>query len=209
MAFVQMDWPDDADVSAEATAWRQFADKFKIGSSPIQLIFWDFGLDKVQARVTGFDSQQTDSLIEQLSRQLPHPDYTGEWLTDFRTAQAIAAVQKKPVFIFFTSMDSSEYCQAFESEIIKTDEFTAYSRKYLVLVKVDFPQHSQLSDALKDQNRRLADLYGIRGYPTIILLNSDGHRIGDAKYQKGGPVPFLTELGSVVKMDKQRRTPTP
>ena len=52
----------------------------------------------------------------------------------------------------------------------------------------------------------MATRYGVRGYPTVILLNDGGQVIGNAKYQKGGPQPFLREVDDLRKKDYERRT---
>ena len=227
LAFVQMLWPDDSDQSPDAVAFRDFATRFKIGPAAIQLVFWDFGYDKVMAKITAWDNLDTDPMIETFTRVLPHADYGGAWLSDFRTGLSISSQQKKPLLVLFS--DSGEYTQSFWTEIVKTEEFKDYSRKNLVLVKLDYPTTpappppgsvpppaaappatqpaDDKSKAATDEKNRLADLYGIRGFPTIILLNSEGQNIGQAKYQKGGPVPFISELDQVIKNDKQRRTP--
>jgi len=60
--------------------------------------------------------------------------------------------------------------------------------------------------ALREQNKMLAETYGIQGYPTVIVLNSIGQKIIQAKYMKGGPATFLAELDKARKKDKDRRT---
>jgi thioredoxin-related protein len=106
-------------------------------------------------------------------------------------------------------MDSSEYCQKFDQEIFKTDEFIKYAKKNIVLLRVDFPKDEKKlaaqSEALREQNKQLADQFAIRGYPTVVILNFMGQRIGDAKYMKGGPEFFLKQLDQVVRNDKFSR----
>jgi len=60
--------------------------------------------------------------------------------------------------------------------------------------------------ALKEQNRMLAEMYNIRGYPTVIVLNPLGQKIIDAKYMKGGPTVFIYEMDKARKKDRDRRT---
>jgi thioredoxin-related protein len=60
--------------------------------------------------------------------------------------------------------------------------------------------------ALREQNKVLAETYGIQGYPTVIVLNSLGQKIIQAKYMKGGAQTFLAELDKARKKDKDRRT---
>jgi hypothetical protein len=34
----------------------------------------------------------------------------------------------------------------------------------------------------------------VEGYPTIIVLNSEGKKVGELGYQTGGPKPFIAQL---------------
>ena len=45
-------------------------------------------------------------------------------------------------------------------------------------------------------DRMLADLYNIRGFPMVVVVNPLGQKLVDSKYMKGGPKAFLGELGS-------------
>ena len=63
---------------------------------------------------------------------------------------------------------------------------------------IDFPRQTQLPDMLKAQNDQLAQAYGVTGFPTVIILSSDGQRIGDSLgYMKAGVKPFLARLGEL------------
>jgi len=61
-------------------------------------------------------------------------------------------------------------------------------------VKLDFPRGIAQSDALKAQNDRLAGKYQIQGYPTVIVLDSQGKQVGQLGYQEGCPGPFIDAL---------------
>ena len=69
--------------------------------------------------------------------------------------------------------------------------------KNLILVKLDFPRRTPQSGQLKAQNTQLAEQYEVGGFPTIIVLNSAGEKIGRLGYMEGGPDGFLKELKSL------------
>ena len=50
------------------------------------------------------------------------------------------------------------------------------------------------SSELKRANEGLQEKYKIEGYPTIIVLNGDGKKVGELGYQPGGPKAFIAEL---------------
>jgi thioredoxin-related protein len=151
----------------------------------------------------------TDPLIERLDKAVENPDYDGKWLDDFRQAKFISNRLRRPLFLYFTQSDGNEYAERFEQEIFQTDAFRQYARKNLVLLKLDYPKTEEKQkaqpEALRQQNKELADQYAIRGYPMVILLNFMGQRIGESKYMKGGPDYFIKELDQVVKSDRFSR----
>jgi protein disulfide-isomerase len=82
-------------------------------------------------------------------------------------------------------------------EILSTDEFKEYAGKKLILVELDFPRGKPQSNDVKEQNAKLADRFKIEGYPTVIVLNSSGKKIGELGYQEGGPSPFVEALSKM------------
>jgi len=122
-----------------------------------------------------------------------------EWLTDLPKAQAKAREEKKMVMMDFTGSDWCGWCIKLDKEVFSTAEFAEYAKKNLVLVEVDFPNKKKQSAELKKANNELQKKYKIGGYPTIIVLNSEGKQIGELGYMKGGPKAFTAELEKLKK----------
>ncbi|MBK8478149.1 MAG: hypothetical protein IPL39_18140 [Opitutaceae bacterium] len=61
-------------------------------------------------------------------------------------------------------------------------------------MKLDFPQNIPQSEQLKAQNAQLAQRFGIKGYPTVIVRDSSGKSIGRTGYKQGGPTPYIAQL---------------
>ena len=120
----------------------------------------------------------------------------GQWSTDARAALAFAKTEDKKVLLFFTGSDWCGWCKRLDREILSTPQFASYATENLVLVKLDFPRTLPQSDRVKAQNRGLAEKYRITGYPTIIVLNSEGKQVGELGYMEGGPAGFLKQLKS-------------
>lgn len=116
------------------------------------------------------------------------------WTTNYADALKEAKEKNRHVFVFFTGSDWCGWCQRLKGEILSTPEFQTYARENLVLVEIDFPRGKTLPAEVVAQNARLQDQFSIKGYPTVIVLNSRGKPIGDMGYQEGGPGPFLKEL---------------
>ncbi|MEP6663377.1 MAG: thioredoxin family protein [Verrucomicrobiota bacterium] len=121
------------------------------------------------------------------------------WMTDVPKAQAAAKAEKKLVLLDFTGSDWCIWCKRLNQEIFSTPEFAEYAKKNLVLVEVDFPHNKPQNAELKKANDKLQKQYRIEGYPTVIVLNGDGKKVGELGYMKGGPKPFIAALEKLTK----------
>jgi len=124
-----------------------------------------------------------------------------EWMTDLPKAQAKAKEEKKMVMLDFTGSDWCGWCIKLHKEVFSTPAFAEYAKQNLLLVEVDFPQKKKLSAEQKKANDALQKKYKIEGYPTIIVLNAEGNKIGELGYMPGGPKAFLAELDKVRKSE--------
>lgn len=122
-----------------------------------------------------------------------------QWQTDAPKAQAKAKAEKKLVMLDFTGSDWCGWCIKLNKEVFSQPAFVEYANKNLVAVEVDFPSKKALSAAQKQANAALARKYNVEGYPTIIVLNSDGRKIGELGYQPGGPKAFIAALEKLKK----------
>lgn len=208
-SFHAMKWPEATDKSLDSTLFNSLAARFKFGNTPAQLVMFVPAEENLRFRTTSWVVMQMEPLMFNLQKNLPTIDYKGtDWLTDIRTARAILAQQPKRILFMYFG-DGTEFCEKFEKEILKTEEFTSWPYTHLVLLKLDYTKGVTRTKALDDQNRELANLYGVRGYPFVVLVNPKGQKIGEAKYMKGGPKPFIDELKRVYNSDIDRRILTP
>lgn len=116
------------------------------------------------------------------------------WQTDFKAAQEKAAEEEKPMLLDFNGSDWCGWCIKLKKEVFSQEAFQSYADEELVLVDLDFPRDKPQSDELKAQNRALAEKYGIRGFPTIILLAPDGEIIAKTGYRPGGAEAYVEHL---------------
>lgn len=121
------------------------------------------------------------------------------WLTDFKQAKERAKTDKRLILVDFTGSDWCGWCIKLDREVFSKPEFKDYADKNLVLLEVDFPRRKELSATQKAHNLELAEQYGVQGFPTIIVLNGDGKKVGELGYMPGGPSAFLAELDKLRK----------
>jgi thioredoxin-related protein len=116
------------------------------------------------------------------------------WLTNYKQAQETAKSDKKLLLVDFTGSDWCGWCIKLDQEVFSKPEFKEYASKNLVLMEADFPRAKQLSATEQSQNEQLAQQYGIQGFPTIVVLNSEGKKVGEVGYTPGGPAAFIAAL---------------
>ena len=110
------------------------------------------------------------------------------------TVRGPSAPGGKLTLLDFTGSDWCGWCQKLDKEVFSQPEFQLYARENIIFTKVDFPQRIPQSPAEKAQNAALAKQYGIRGFPTIVVLNSQGKEVGRLGYMPGGPKTFVEAL---------------
>lgn len=118
------------------------------------------------------------------------------WKTNLETALQKAKTENKAVLVNFTGSDWCVWCQKLSAEVFSKSEFEDYADDNLILVKLDFPRSIEQSAETKLYNNQLAQKYGVKGFPTVLLFNSVGNLVLTTGYQPGGPVTYVDHLKS-------------
>lgn len=121
-----------------------------------------------------------------------------EWLEDFERAQAQAKRLNKPLLVNFTGSDWCTWCVKLDGEVFSTPEFERWAADNVVLLKVDFPQHTPQAAELKRANRALAKRYGVEGFPTILVLDPKGETTAKLGYVAGGPEAWIGKANAAL-----------
>lgn len=122
------------------------------------------------------------------------PEKTRGWLENFEQAQKEASEFKQPIFALFTGSDWCPWCIRLRKEALDTKDFEKFAADNLILFEADFPRGKKLSDKVKKQNGELAAKYGVRGYPSVLLLDASGKQLGRTGYQEGGAEAYVKHL---------------
>ncbi len=77
-----------------------------------------------------------------------------------------------------------------------------------MLVEADFPNRKYQTPALKQANKALAQKYFVQGYPTVVILNSKGDKVGQLGYLQGGPQAYITALQNITGISKGKGEPS-
>ncbi len=93
------------------------------------------------------------------------------WTTDLDKAIEQAKAEKKSVLVEFTGSDWCPPCIAMRKNVFSKEEFVKKASKNFILVELDFPKGNK---ELAEKNQPLAEKYRIEGFPTVVLLDSEG-----------------------------------
>ncbi|MDP6542814.1 MAG: thioredoxin family protein [Phycisphaerae bacterium] len=126
----------------------------------------------------------------------------GGWVTDFEAAKASAKADGKYLLVDFTGSDWCGWCIRLKKEVFSQGHFKTEAPKNFILVELDFPRNKKLEPKLSEQNNKLRDKYGVRGYPTIFLMDAEGNVFAKSGYRAGGPEKYIEHLNSLVKGKK-------
>jgi thioredoxin-related protein len=128
------------------------------------------------------------------------------WYNNMKEAQKIAEQTKKPLMLFFTGSDWCGWCRRLQNEVFKKPEFATWATNNVVLVEVDFPARTVLPQEIQTQNQELQAFFGVKGYPTVWLVNASKKenaisfsKLGTLGYMEGGPAVWLKAASDIVK----------
>ncbi len=116
------------------------------------------------------------------------------FIEDFAAAKKESAAFSQPIFVFFTGSDWCGWCVKLRQEALDTKAFEKFAADNLILFEADFPRGKKQSGAVKKQNEELAARFGVRGYPTVLLLDAEGKELGRTGYRKGGADAYVAHL---------------
>lgn len=121
------------------------------------------------------------------------------WLTDHGTATLRRAAENKPVLMLFTGSDWCPACQNLQSNVFSKSEFSRYADESLILLEIDFPRKRSVPINEKQAREALAKSYGVRSYPTMILLDTKGQEAIRINYSGATAKEFVTVLDQYVR----------
>jgi len=115
------------------------------------------------------------------------------WLTDYEKALSKAKEENKIILVEFHGSDWCPPCMKLNDEVLKTSAFKSFADEKLILVDADFPRTTDLPEKVKAQNEELAKKFGVRYFPTVVLLDADENVLDKmVGFPKGGLDGFLS-----------------
>lgn len=101
---------------------------------------------------------------------------------------------KKDIIVDFTGSDWCGWCIKLDEEVFSQAAWKKDANAKYVFVTLDFPHAKEIGAEQKAYNNRVQRLYGVQGYPTIMLFDSEGRPYARTGYEQGGPENYITHL---------------
>ena len=140
-------------------------------------------------------------------------DYKAEnegWLVDINEAFDESKRTGNPILMNATGSDWCHWCKKLTKSVFVHDEFKDWAKKNVVLLEVDFPKRKQLPAHIKQQNQSLAQAFGVRGYPTVLLFDLERNETGEFNISQLGKTGYTKTVGefttNIEKMMERRGT---
>jgi protein disulfide-isomerase len=123
------------------------------------------------------------------------------WHTTIEEAIKVAKAEDTPSLVQFSGSDWCKGGIKLNDEVLHTKEFGDYAKDHLVLVNLDFPRSIPQSDEVRNYNRTQMNKYGIRGFPTVLLMDKNGNVVKVTGYQPGGPAAYIQHIKAAYGME--------
>lgn len=122
------------------------------------------------------------------------------WIKDdYDKAMKVAKEKNLPVLIDFTGSDWCGWCIRLKDEVFTQSMFKETAPEKFVLLELDYPTDKvPQTPEVKARNKELAAQYEIKGYPTIMLTDSNGVAFAQTGYRPDGPAPYLEHLDALI-----------
>lgn len=122
-----------------------------------------------------------------------------KWQTNYEQAVQQSKSASKPLVLFFTGSDWCGWCNKLDDEALETPEFASAAGNKFIFMKLDFPLYSSQDQQIKAQNKKLQEKFGVRSFPTIVLIDpKTNQQIGVTGYRPGGGKSFADHLNKMV-----------
>jgi len=128
-----------------------------------------------------------------------------KWYDDFDKALAAAKTEKKDLLVDFTGSDWCGWCIKLHEEVFDHKAFDDGVKDHFILVALDFPRGAEAKAKVPNaaRNGELQKKYGVRGFPTILLMDVNGEVFGKTGYAAGGPEKYVESLNKMRTVGKK------
>ena len=125
---------------------------------------------------------------------------------DLDAALKRSADNGRTVLAVFSGSDWCIWCKLLEGEILSQDEFLKSATNKYELVFIDNPMDRDLlPESASRRNSQLTQKYGVRGFPTVLALDSSGKVLETFGYSRGGPAKYIAMLDEKLQAKQPKK----
>lgn len=126
----------------------------------------------------------------------------GKWTMDYDAALKLAGEKNLPLLLNFTGSDWCGWCKLMDENVYAKPAWQKYAAENILTVTIDFPKDkSRVPSEFAERNEKLKEKFGVEGYPTYVILDSDGAtelgRLGAGDDKT--PESFVEEVADVLR----------
>ena len=121
-----------------------------------------------------------------------------EWITNLEIGKDIATKNNKYILLEFSGSDWCQPCKMLNEEVFNTDEWKLWSKENIICVLIDRPLNG-LDPIDLEYNKKIAELYKVKYFPTIIIIDNKGNEKFRLGYSPGGALEFINQLNKLAK----------
>lgn len=125
------------------------------------------------------------------------------WETDYSKALEMSREDNKPILLFFTGSDWSGLSMKMKNEVLDSEAFQQQIASRFRCVELDFPMHTPLNPAMKNQNESLKNRFAIEDFPTLLLIDGEERIIARLGYFPENGEQMADELLRAVSQDAE------
>jgi len=118
------------------------------------------------------------------------------WMTSYEEALAASQQTGHPILTVFTGSDWCPHCKTLEDNVLSTEAFRSWTDAKVVLLMIDLPQ-AGISQAVRSERSQVCIQYGIRTFPSVLLLGPDGKRLaGQSGYNGQSATVWIAQMAT-------------
>lgn len=115
------------------------------------------------------------------------------WHDSLETAVSAAHSTGKPILAIFTGSDWCPHCKTLEANVLETRTFRDWAADNVVLLEIDMPQQG-ISRDVRVARSRVCHTYGIRSFPSVVLMAQDGAKVFSDSGYSGQSAPLWIDM---------------
>jgi len=115
------------------------------------------------------------------------------WHDSLEAALEQAHATDRPILAIFTGSDWCPHCKTLEANVLHSEGFREWAEANVVLLEIDMPQVG-ISREVRVARSRVCHTYGIRSFPSVVLIDQEGKAVFKNAGYTGQSAPLWIDM---------------